>query len=303
MLMNLSPRDLAGVIGVSESSLKRWVDDGRLVASRTAGGHRRITIQEAVRFLRRSASEVRHPELLGIADLTVDAVDAVATGRGEASLLAALRRGDASMVHGIILAALLRSPTVGPVFDGPIAYAWNRLSDELRAGGDGKLIGQRAAGLLIDAIEHVQRLLIHTEPAGSRAMIVVRPGANNVMERMVWASLKECGFAIDAVDEQESRGSVLGIERSGPALVCVVADGGSGIDDVVGAGLGRVVPNGSRTVVCGRGVLAARSRYPGVWVAESMCELQSAARATLAEWSQSAKPSEPVTRARSARAM
>jgi excisionase family DNA binding protein len=36
----LSPRELARAIGVSESSLKRWADDGRIRFSRTAGGHR-----------------------------------------------------------------------------------------------------------------------------------------------------------------------------------------------------------------------------------------------------------------------
>ena len=55
----LSPRQLAVAIGVSESSLKRWADDGRLAVERTAGGHRRIPLPEAVRwFPARSACAV-----------------------------------------------------------------------------------------------------------------------------------------------------------------------------------------------------------------------------------------------------
>ena len=46
----LSPREVAVALGVSESSVKRWVDLGELAALRTAGGHRRITRAEAVRF-------------------------------------------------------------------------------------------------------------------------------------------------------------------------------------------------------------------------------------------------------------
>jgi MerR family transcriptional regulator, light-induced transcriptional regulator len=53
---HLSPKALAAAIGVSESSLKRWADEGRLAAERTAGGHRRIAVAEAVRFVRRRGS-------------------------------------------------------------------------------------------------------------------------------------------------------------------------------------------------------------------------------------------------------
>jgi len=40
-MRQLSPRELAEALGVSESSLKRWVDAGKIAASRTEGGHRR----------------------------------------------------------------------------------------------------------------------------------------------------------------------------------------------------------------------------------------------------------------------
>ena len=65
----LSPKELGSAIGVSESSLKRWADDGRLRVARTAGGHRRIELREAVRFIRASGFTVQRPELLGLAEL------------------------------------------------------------------------------------------------------------------------------------------------------------------------------------------------------------------------------------------
>jgi len=66
----LTPKDLADAIGVSESSMRRWVDSGRLKMTRTAGGHRRIEINEAIRFIRESGTPVVHPEILGLADIT-----------------------------------------------------------------------------------------------------------------------------------------------------------------------------------------------------------------------------------------
>ena len=61
----LSPKDLAQAIGVSESSIKRWVDNGEIQATKTAGGHRRIPISEAVRFLRETRSGLVNPEAIG----------------------------------------------------------------------------------------------------------------------------------------------------------------------------------------------------------------------------------------------
>jgi excisionase family DNA binding protein len=41
------------MLGVSVSSVAKWIDDGDLVAGRTPGGHRRIEAEELVAFLRR----------------------------------------------------------------------------------------------------------------------------------------------------------------------------------------------------------------------------------------------------------
>lgn len=60
-----SPREFAAAIGASESSVKRWVDAGELVAAKTAGGHRRIALTEAVRFIRQRGMSVVDAKALG----------------------------------------------------------------------------------------------------------------------------------------------------------------------------------------------------------------------------------------------
>ena len=65
----LSPKELAAAVGVSESSLKRWADDGRINVHRTVGGHRRISLQEAVRFARAENLPVVRPEVLGLPEV------------------------------------------------------------------------------------------------------------------------------------------------------------------------------------------------------------------------------------------
>lgn len=67
----LSPKDLAEAIGVSESSLRRWADEGRVAVTKTVGGHRRIALGEAVRFIRQSGASLVRPDLLGLPGVMV----------------------------------------------------------------------------------------------------------------------------------------------------------------------------------------------------------------------------------------
>lgn len=83
MKPTLSPKELAEAIGVSESSLKRWVDEGVIQASRTRGGHRRIALAEAVRYIRESGIPIIRPDILGISDVDVASLTQAARQRPE----------------------------------------------------------------------------------------------------------------------------------------------------------------------------------------------------------------------------
>ena len=65
----LTPKELAEALGASESSVRRWVDSGDIRIARTAGGHRRIPLTEAIRFIRLINAPVVRPELLGLGSL------------------------------------------------------------------------------------------------------------------------------------------------------------------------------------------------------------------------------------------
>ena len=62
----LSPKQVAHAIGASESSLKRWCDQGLLTTVKTAGGHRRIPVQEVLRFVREQNHAVVEPHILSM---------------------------------------------------------------------------------------------------------------------------------------------------------------------------------------------------------------------------------------------
>ena len=49
---NLTTREVARLLLVSEATVKRWADDGLLLPKKTAGGHRRFSIQSVALFRR-----------------------------------------------------------------------------------------------------------------------------------------------------------------------------------------------------------------------------------------------------------
>ena len=137
MQSHLSPKDLALLIGVSESSLKRWVDDGRLRAERTAGGHRRIAMAEAVRFIRETASAIADPALMRLPELDQNAVDAAQNGEAEREILSAARGRNTARATGILIAEFLRSRAVAAVCDGPMTMLLNQAEQKTTGGGFG----------------------------------------------------------------------------------------------------------------------------------------------------------------------
>jgi len=50
---NLTTKDVARLLLVSEATVKRWADDGLLLPKKTAGGHRRFSIQSVALFRRK----------------------------------------------------------------------------------------------------------------------------------------------------------------------------------------------------------------------------------------------------------
>lgn len=159
MQPHLSPKELALVIGVSESSLKRWVDDGRVEAIRTVGGHRRITIQEAVRFIRHNNHPVIRPDLLGLSDLTANVLSRVTQGAGGATLQRALMEGKGEEARGIILAEYLSCRSVATVCDGAITHSMHRMGELWRHREDGIGLEHQATNICVEAMHQIRVML------------------------------------------------------------------------------------------------------------------------------------------------
>lgn len=90
----LTPKQVARAIGVSESSLKRWCDQGLLPSvQRTAGGRRRLALRDVLHFVRAHDHPLVAPEALGLTATSQLAERGLARGMelATAALLAGMR--------------------------------------------------------------------------------------------------------------------------------------------------------------------------------------------------------------------
>ncbi len=161
----LSTRELADALGVSESSLKRWVDAGKISASRTEGGHRRIQIAEAMRFIRETGAPLARPELLDLPEV------AAARARGDGRLSSFLHDGDSVGARGWLMARYLEGATIVELADGPIREAMAALGERWHHADDsGVFLEHRATDICLQAVAQL-RTMIPAVPASAPVAI------------------------------------------------------------------------------------------------------------------------------------
>jgi excisionase family DNA binding protein len=164
MTRSFSPRDLAGALGVSESSLKRWIDAGRIRATRTEGGHRRIALADALAFIRATGALVVHPELLGMPD----ALAAQAPRPPDDTALSrALLEGDGPAVRGWLHTRFLAGAKLADLCDGPLRAAMHAIGELWKHDADGIFIEHRATELCMQALAALRATLDPPLPAPS----------------------------------------------------------------------------------------------------------------------------------------
>jgi len=220
----LSPKELARAIGVSESSLKRWVDEGRIRASRTAGGHRRIRLSDAVRFVRESHVPVLRPELLGLSDVNEAPAEDAESDAGEL-LFAVLQRGDLARAKGLITAAYLDGQPLATIFDGPVRHALSRLGELWQHSNDGIFIEHRAVDICVQALTELRSIMPAAE-ADAPVAIGAAPGGDPYMIPTLMAAMVAAEAGYSAVNlGPDTPPDVLGdaADRYGAALVWLSA--------------------------------------------------------------------------------
>lgn len=162
----LSPKDVALAIGVSESSLKRWADEGLIHASRTVGGHRRIALQDAIKFVRETQTPILRADMLGMPELRVPDPNTDPSSAAD-DLFAALHDGDPVRVRGLILGAYAAGRSISAIFDQVVRKAMHRIGETWKHDEKGIFIEHRATDICLGAINALRWLM--QDPAREQA--------------------------------------------------------------------------------------------------------------------------------------
>ena len=282
----LTTNDVALAIGASESSLRRWTNSGAIRTSRTVGGHRRIPLSEAIRFIRESGATVVRPELLGlpgVASQSPSGSDASLRPPEEA-LYDALVAGDATAAAGQLLGAYLGGTPLAALFDGPLGAAMRRVGDLWRHDTRGILVEHRATDICLRAVAQLRQVLPpapHTAPAAHGGAPAGDPYLlPSLMAAAVLADAgyRDTNFGADtptdvlAAAAEEQHASLVWLS------VSVAADPASLRRDVERLAR-RLRPLGATLVVGGRHAEALLPRHvPNVQVLRTMSELAAFTR-------------------------
>lgn len=133
----LTSKQAARLLGVSEASVKRWADGGRLPALKTAGGHRRFRPEDLAAF--RRGARARQAEGAAGAGF---AATAAAQGTESAPLDESLPEAVFEMLVGghdeeaasTLVSLQLQGHTVGRIADAALCPALHRVGDLWEAG-------------------------------------------------------------------------------------------------------------------------------------------------------------------------
>ena len=303
MRQNLSPKQLARAIGVSESSLKRWADDGRLNVTRTVGGHRRIDVREAIRFARREGLAIVQPGELGLYELQPLGERRMEIDEVGDHLRDLLARGDALGARSLLMGLFMEGRGVAWLCDGPIRRAMEGLREAAGAHGsvDG-VVQRRAWGVCRYTLVQI-RLMIASPPnldgndtyeapegAAGEAEVdepatlgkpmavggAAGSGADGLPSLMAACVLAEAGFDdIDLGPDLPIDTLTRAAERYHPRVAWLAFDGdmpaftASKLEKLAAA----VRERGAALVLTGPGVPAAADNAPGLRVCRTMAEL------------------------------
>jgi excisionase family DNA binding protein len=157
---NLSSKQAARLLGVSEASVKRWADVGLLPALKTAGGHRRFRPVDVAAFRR------------GAQGRTPRAAEATALDESLAqTMFEVLVGGHDEEAAAALVGLHLQGHTVARIADGVLCPALRKVGDLWQAGTLSVAQEHLATHTALSALQALRAAIRVGEPEGAREAI------------------------------------------------------------------------------------------------------------------------------------
>lgn len=220
----LTTRQLARMWQVSEATVKRWADAGRLHPSRTLGGHRRFALAEVLRFQNEQGLEVGRAARKGMSESAAQQKSlAIDEQEGAEQFFDAIVRGHEGASAGVLLASYMNGLPLVKILDITVAQAMRRLGNLWHCGevtvADEHLATQTARR----AVETL-RECIRRETLDDRRAIVctVEEEMHELAVLCVQLMLEEKGWSVLYLGVHTPFYSMTdAIEKHRPQLICI----------------------------------------------------------------------------------
>ncbi len=285
---SFSPKELAAIVGVSQSSIKRWVDAGHIPVTRTAGGHRRISRNAAIHFIRSKKMRIVRPDLLGIPDLN-EVTRPIESGKLSGEFLHGLMvSGKTEQVRRAVTAAFLAGAPIAELFDEAITDALARVGEIWKTDQRGVFIEHGATSIVIEVISHIAALM---GPPAEDAPLAVggapQTDPHIIPSQMVSATLVDAGWrTINMGPNTPAHAIADAVDMYHPDLVWLAAKSqlqGRDLTDLINLA-DELLKERIVVLVGGREVERTRDEWPdGVRMLFSMTELHEFAGSGVTE--------------------
>ena len=191
----VTPKQVARAIGVSESSLKRWCDQGLIPSVRTQGGHRRLPMAAVVEYLRQGNHALVKPEAIGLPRISSTGERTVANRRER--FRDALLAGDDEICRQLIFDLYLARYPIAKICDEVVAAAFHEIGNRW-ACQTAEVYQERRGCEITLRLLHELRLVMPSPPPEWRAVGGTLAGDTYVLPTtMSELVLREAGW--DAV--------------------------------------------------------------------------------------------------------
>lgn len=266
---NLTTKEVARLLQVSEATVKRWADDGLLHSSKTAGGHRRFSTQ--------SIASLRREKGIGTGPVLPPPKKGRALSLSSpVRLTELLLQGEEKEAAALLIHAYMEGQSLVAMFDKTITEAMHEVG-ELWFGGTITIADEHLASrIVLSALQRLRSVVVPAEPTGMKAICCGIDGdlhelpvhlAEVILETEGWDA-RNLGPNTPLFSLREM------VAQQRPQLVCISARSIADLDRATSeyAQLRKVTAKlGAAIVIGGEGFResAIRQRFPCDFYAES----------------------------------
>lgn len=286
---NLTSKEVAQFLGVSEASVKRWADSGLLPVEKTAGGHRRFSPKDVALFRRAASHESRPRALKNSFPATArwrtsDSVNSEQESDGSltAEMYQALIAGNNEEASSLFVIQYLNGRSVASIADAILCTAMRKIGDLWHRGELSIVQEHVATRAALMALQTLRTVLGSTAPGGLLAVCCSTEEDFHELPVQLAALILEAigGEVVNMGTSTPFYVLAEAVASFKPQLVCVASTILTNLDRAAREyeGLRRAAKAAGASIVLGGAGFAdaqVRGRFPAELHADSFQQLES----------------------------